>query len=526
MNVMKVKKSKVYVPRLLLLPLLAVLLLTSCARHSAAWPQLLEAEKLLDTDLLAAADLIDSVDASPLRGEDVALYAILKTQADWKRYITLSSDSLPRLATDFYGIPYRKNYRAAMAWYSLGCFFTEHDADADAVEAYLKAMDLFPDTLSRYHALCYQNIGKHLYFHGMPQDAIPYLRAFHEHPACKSDSALISNADYCLGVGYLRNHDFDNAEKAFYAVLGNRHASSADVQDVIFQLAKLLYVNHDNYGAALAFIDKYVTERHSLHQLGALWSLKGEIYYQYEQYDSAQYYYKRALSETHDLHTKCNAYKQMLNLAPLLKETDSIPFYTERYSSLLKQIYEQSRTDEMLSAKARYDISATSHQHKSQIITIVFSLIGVALLVLAVLAICRRRRKLIYGRSDSRNMIEASSISKQELINQCIYDFNQSSSASMIPPDRHFVERPPLEKREVLEQDLKEAFAKVEETLREEFPSMTPDDALLCAYMLLGLPSKEIVACSRFTTRSVASRKNRLRTKLSPEWLSFLFDAE
>lgn len=155
----------------------------------------------------------------------------------------------------------------------------------------------------------------------------------------------------------------------------------------------------------------------------------------------------------------------------------------------------------------------------------VFSLTGVTLLTLVVLGLCRKRRKLIHGESDSLNVAGPSSISKQELINQCIYNFNQSSSASIIPLNRHFVERPPLDKREALEQDLKETFIKVEDTLREEFPCMTSDDALLCAYMLLGLSSKEIVACSRFTTRSVASRKNRLRAKLSPEWLSFLFDA-
>ena len=129
--------------RLLVLPLLAVLMLTSCSRHSAVWPQLLEAEQLLETDLQSAGAMIDSLDATLLEGEDAALYAILKTQADWKRYHPLTSDSLPRLATDYYGTPYRKNYHAAMAWYSLGCYYTEQKDDAGAVEVYLKAKDLF-----------------------------------------------------------------------------------------------------------------------------------------------------------------------------------------------------------------------------------------------------------------------------------------------------------------------------------------------------------------------------------------------
>lgn len=182
---MKVKKS---FHHLLLLPLLAAVLLTSCTRHSAAWPQLLEAEKLLDTDLPAAAALIDSLDAAPLQGEEAALYAILQTQADYKRYRPLTSDSLPRLAAAYYGTPRRRSCRAAMAWYTLGCCYTERHDDPAAIDAYLKAKDCFPDTTIRYYALTEQNLGEHYLNRLMCDEAARELRACRQHFVALADT--------------------------------------------------------------------------------------------------------------------------------------------------------------------------------------------------------------------------------------------------------------------------------------------------------------------------------------------------
>ena len=510
--------------RLLLvaLPLLAVLCFASCLRHSAAWPLLQEAEALMETDYKAAGALLDSLDATPLQGEDAALYAILKTQADYKRYVPLTSDSLPRVATAYYGTPYRKNYHAAMAWYALGCYYTEHHADAAAIDVYLKAKDLFPDTLSRYHALCYQNIGKHLYLHDMPKDAIPYLTTFHEHPVCKTDSCLISNADYCLGVAYLRNKDFDKAEQSFYAVLNNRYSSNSDALDAVFQLSKLLYHNHDNYGASLALIDKYIKECQSLYQVGALWSMKGDVYYQFHELDSALYYYKRALQETNDIYTRCDVYKQLLNLAPLVNETDSMPFYTSQYTSLLSKIYEEDREAELIEAKSKHEVELLYYRRNT-----LFCIIGVTILVvvLALLIIYKiKNRRKVYHASSAVNVeMNLPLVSKQELIEQCKDSFSRTSAAKLIPSDLQFEKNLTSPEKVELEKALNESFAKVMASLCHECDNMTPDDALTCIYIILGLTSKNIEACSKFTGNSIASRKTRLRSKLSSEWRLLIF---
>ena len=503
---------------LLLLPLLAVLMLTSCSRHSAVWPQLLEAEQLLETDLQSAGAMIDSLDATLLEGEDAALYAILKTQADWKRYHPLTSDSLPRLATDYYGTPYRKNYHAAMAWYSLGCYYTEQKDDAGAVEVYLRAKDLFPDTLSRYHALCYQNIGKHLNHHNMPQEAIPYLRIFRAHPACAVDSSLIANADHFLGLAFLYNSQFDQAEEAFYSVLRNPFAMENDVLDVVFQLSKLMYHDIDNYGASIAFVDKYLSECHSLQHVGALWLVKGDIFHHYNELDSALIYYKRALQDACDIYTRCNAYKQLLSLAPLMNENDSIPSYSAHYTSLLSTIFEESRSDEIYEAKAKHEaeMSVWRHHTISMALFIILLLVVTAVLILYFVA---KRRK---NRQPSMYVINVAK-SKQELIDQCKSAFYHTPAYRFIPSDLHFEKSLSIADKDELEKALKKSFVPLEEIMFDECDNLTSDDILTCTYILLDLPTKEIVACSKYTDNSISSRKHRLRAKLTPEWCELIF---
>lgn len=164
--------------RVLLYLLLAATLCVGCGGR-VAMRQLERLETLVDSVPELVRESLDSIPAATLRGEARALYAILRTQADYKCYEPLTSDSLIRYATDYYRKT-RKSYRAAMAWYSLGCVYTELQDDAAAVEAYLQAQSLFPDTTVRYYRLCYQNLGYHYINKNMPDEALAAYVAYHE----------------------------------------------------------------------------------------------------------------------------------------------------------------------------------------------------------------------------------------------------------------------------------------------------------------------------------------------------------
>ena len=125
-----------------------ILLLSTLCMGCGGRMRMRELERLeaqLDTVPELVRLALDSIPLAPFRGEARALYSILRTQADYKCYVPLTSDSLIRYATDYYHRS-RKSYRAVMAWYSLGCVYTEQGNDAAAIEAYLQAQSLFPDT--------------------------------------------------------------------------------------------------------------------------------------------------------------------------------------------------------------------------------------------------------------------------------------------------------------------------------------------------------------------------------------------
>ena len=170
-----------------------LLAVTSCQRDTAVRSALARAEAVMEENPGAARQILDSIAyPQPLpKGKGVwsprlqegmgeasfALWAMLKTQADYKCYVPLRSDSLARIATDYYGTPRRKNYHAAMAWYTLGCVYTDQSTRGQATaeqafDAYLKAKPLFPDPTNRYYALCCQNLGRCYFERTLYRDAI------------------------------------------------------------------------------------------------------------------------------------------------------------------------------------------------------------------------------------------------------------------------------------------------------------------------------------------------------------------
>ena len=128
-------------------------------------PQLERLETQVDSVPHLVAQALDSMPSRRFRGEPRALYALLRTQADYKSFVPITSDSLIRYATDYYD-GNRKSNRAAMAWYSLGCVYSEMKDDAAAIEAYLRAQSLFPDTTVRYYWLCNCHIDPLIIFSG------------------------------------------------------------------------------------------------------------------------------------------------------------------------------------------------------------------------------------------------------------------------------------------------------------------------------------------------------------------------
>lgn len=558
---MKVKKAKEYVLRLLMLPLLAVVLFTSCVRHSAAWPQLLEAEHLLDTDLPAAAALIDSVDASPLRGEDAALYAILKTQADYKRDIRIPSDSLPRLATDYYGNPRRKSYRAAMAWYSLGCYYTEAKNDEAGIESYLHAVSLFPDTLVRYYALSEQNLGTHYLVQVMYEKAQHYFSLYKNHPYCQEDSLLICYADYFLGQTNQRMLRFSEAARCFHSVISNSSSPAKYRNYSLFQLAKNAYSEDHDLASSLGYLNLF-TERMDGRTFGASLALKGRIFQDLQLPDSAYDCFLEATRLSDDDYTLCFSYQQLNTLSAELNRYDSLQVFFQHYVELSQKLNDSFRQEEI----SRIENDHTVELYKRKVISYVRAAIALFLLLLlgAVLwMVIRKKRTLqravnfhadiqenqqrelelcVTSNADSEEdpfpVADEEPAAQPAALNEALLtirrqrmDFYRThfhgtdSWKKLSSLGRAVLESP--KSNEKLRLQIKEELMAVCSgfawELSLESPGLTEDERLYCSCVMLGLKEGEILFVTDTTHRALITKKCRIRKKISPEWNHLLF---
>ncbi|MCQ2064292.1 MAG: hypothetical protein MJY66_00355 [Bacteroidaceae bacterium] len=285
----------------------ACIFLVGCGRQ-----ELLQVERIMESDVLKADSMISTME-EPAGRRNLALYSILRTQIDYKLYRKAESDSLIRTATDYYGKG-RKSYHAAMAWYSLGCVAGENGDDVTAVDAYLNALSLFPDTLVRYFALSEQNLGIIYLNHHMDEEVVDILRSCRFNSIRLKDSTAIALCDYVIATNLFYHKEFEKARAIFNELKENRFMSYETMNCPYIQLAKISVYNDSDYVKGIEYIDTFlIRNRHRLSE-GPAFSVKADAYNYQSMTDSAVFYYNLSILETDDPYTICSGYDKLSDI--------------------------------------------------------------------------------------------------------------------------------------------------------------------------------------------------------------------
>ena len=370
----------------LYLSVLAIAFLTSC--RDATYRELTRIEQLMETSP-AQADSLLSVIPEPANARKRALYAVLKTQLDYKNYRPVTDLDLILAATDYYGIR-KKDYHAAMAWYSLGCAYSDSNNDMAAINAYLKAKDLFPDTLTRYYALTEQNLGKHYLNRMMLPEATEQYRLCLANATRMNNEKTRNNAIYNLGRCALYKRDFIVADSIFNNILTESRYSNDQKNLAVFQLSKIRLHHDKDYQQAMKLINEYLSYRKNPEDSGAGLSLKANIYYEIGQIDSAYHYYNKSLDYTQDLNTLCTNYDKLALIALQLGHKDEATQYYNHYKSTADSIYERRNHEQINVIESEHRIElAENRLHdrtiRLSIITTSFMLLSILLAITALI---------------------------------------------------------------------------------------------------------------------------------------------
>lgn len=511
----------------------------------------------LETQLDGAPEQVreslDSIPAASLRGEARALYAILRTQADYKCYEPLTSDSLIRYATNYYSKS-RKSYRAAMAWYSLGCVYTELKNDAAAVEAYLQAQSLFPDTTVRYHRLCYQNLGRHYLRKNMTDEALIAYKAYH-HVAndCDYPYAAIG-----LAQAYAHKRQPEQAREILESLLEVREElDTLSLGTILFDLGKIEYTFSKDYDKADAYFDQAISLYGTDNINGTYW-FKGSIEESRGRNDVAKRYYEKAMLGYDEVYLQYNCARSLMYLTiDSIVQADLHGYIKlfEQMSDSINRVERRTEIDDIRTAHAMelHQRELAENHRRFMYRATLFVVCLLAVIAIGVL-LTERRRKQHYLRLQQelqRNQAEIykmyesieakrdnGSLTREQML--VLYRDNVSKSVALFKSNRwadrlqHLSEQRSkdipsftVKEREQLAEALEQCFINVITNLRDEATKhnsrLSSEDIHLCLYLALGYSTGVIRECLAASSDNVINqRKKRLAGKL-PEDILELF---
>ena len=531
--------------------LLAALCVGCSGRVSMRQLELLEAQ--IDSVPELVREALDSIPSASLRGEARALYAILRTQADYKCYEPLTSDSLIRYATNYYSKS-RKSYRAAMAWYSLGCVYTELKNDAAAVEAYLQAQSLFPDTTERYHRLCYQNLGQHYLKKDMVDEALAAYIAYHN--VTKGHAHLY--ADIGLARAYIHKKQPEQAREILEDVLLHRNEiDTLSLGTVLFDLGKIEYTFSKDYNKADAYFDQFISLYESDKVDESYW-FKGSIAESRGQYDAAKRYYEMAMQGYDEVYLHYNCARSLMYLTiDSIVQADLHGYIKlfEQMSDSINRIERRTEIDDIRTAHAMELHQRELAERHRRFMYCATLLVVCLLAVIAIgVLLTERRRKQHYlhlqqelqrNQAEIYKMYESieakrdnGSLTREQML--VLYRDNISKSVTLFKSNRwsdrlqHLSEQRSkditsftIKEREQLAEALEQCFINVITNLRDEAAKhnsrLSSEDIHLCLYLALGYSTGVIRECLAASSDNVINqRKKRLAGKL-PEDILCLF---
>lgn len=541
--------KKIWLKACLPIIILSLAYLVACGGQS----RLKEVEQLMETNVAAADSILSSL-SIPKTRRDRALLAVLKTQADYKLFRDIKSDSLIKTATDYYGTSTRcshaQRYHSALAWYSQGCVYSEMGNDLAAIDAYLKAKDLFPDTLIRYYALTEQKLGKH-HLNKMMLDPAKY-----DFECCKinadrlNDTKMQTYAFFNIGLCALYNSEFLIADSIFRIISEDEKYSYSQKTTAMLQLSKINLFYHKDFDNALKYINNYLSMSKN-NSMGAGLSVKADIFYEMHIIDSAYYYSKQSMSYETELYTKCSNADRLTELSQLKGESSEPIYWHRLYSELRDSInkIERSLEVEELQYKHNEAITEEKYAHKHLVVLIVGS--SVVILTMLILLFVyysfkhKAYKRIVEKQQELKNeeavihkktiemlesKIRALSVQDPEArkvliesyssrLTMCTNEFRTTTEYNMLASFRLGVKRLDKYEKTIIFNQLKHSYLETITDFQRENFSVKENDILTILLKYLGLNLEQNSEIFSITVDSIKKRLYRLSQKTPSDFL-------
>lgn len=486
---------------------------------------------MLGVDAVECGRILDSMDPVSFKGKSAALYGLLRTRADYITGKEIVSDSLARIATDYWGRHSNGRY-AFLSWFALGCAYSSMEKDAEAIYALVKSKELFKDTLSYDYADLISILGSSLRSRGLYDEArdafVESRRLYHNLNDCSKEAF----SEFNLGKVYYEKKDYEKAKDIIERMI------NADCLDESNRNACNLFMSHilnGLYGkeaaqAEIDYVNKYIQGCRNSEDLASGFAMKGIALYYLHKSDSAFIYLERAHQLSTDLSTKIFAVKGLEWVATQMRQ-----FQAAWNAEILNKKY-QEELDAILNAseiariRLQYNDEIQEHKFRARITRVVMSGILILIVIIAVMvivSILRDRKKEAYYLKKYDDLIQKQIEEKAKsqgnhLMEAC--DAFRTGIAFNLVNDVALLKRSfKQEERDVVIHDINLYFASHIAALRAESGKIGQQDINLIFCTLLGFDqdlTADIMCTSRSNMRSI---KSRLKSKIPAQTFSQYF---
>ena len=569
------KRKVFYRWGIVLLVLIVGYSLCGCRSPRDERDRLRRAEMLMDSLPAVSLSLLDSVSSDRLRGNDVPLYALLKSQADYRNEIPFTTDSLILLAAQHYGT-HRKSTRAALSQYYLGCAYKNLGRDTDAIDALLRATYLFPDTTSRYYALSYFELGRLYIYHNINDKSVEALQKYKESPDCVLYPVFDAITDYFIALAYLYKEEYQKSDSLFRDVINNPYLTEDYRIDSYFQLAKINYYDYHNIDKAAEYLyyEMNLFPEKDRNKIGGSYAILGDIWKERQNVDSSYYYFKKSIQCINSPYVHSHSYWELAKLSVQKNQIDSIFPFINLYETANDSIEQYENKVKIFEIENRHHQEIENRETelenlRTKVLYGSMSVFAFVLCAFALILADRKRKVEIIQFQKQLNDIKQQQIelalpdelpededNDEKDVRSSVYDSDVSTMAVASLPElafhqqriqlcrqqfdlsdwkRHIYSHPSdvaegrkmsQERREKLTHYIDDLFVDVFFYLAQENPKLTKIDLHYCAMAILGLDFAQMAYCTSASAHAYHCRQGRMKDKLSDEWYKLIYGKE
>ena len=346
----------------LILILLLILATTSCQHRTPITSVFAEAESLMYTHPDSALTLLQAIpNPEQLTGREQADYALLMTQAKSRNQIYATSDSLIRIAVDYYKNSDEMEQKAKSLLY-LGDVMMDMERYADATRPLKQAEELMEHVSERQiQTMIYSNLGYLNRKAGDYEQALTYYKnALAINQAYQDTDRIVSNL-----INIIDLEITDNAHPYIQLLQDVVVDASPSLQKKAFNNIGVYYKDRNQFKEAEYFFQKSIllskeVPYHSFRNLA-------DIYIAQDKHEQADSLYQIALQSPNwaiQARIYENLYKSKLDLGQhqeavrymnqYIQAVDS--FYTDREASQIQEIQQKYDNEVILRQKAQIEI--------------------------------------------------------------------------------------------------------------------------------------------------------------------------